>query len=107
MNQEENHKLFTQTKKVPFVMMMLVYIGWKSQRICAHVVAAAEAMKCLDSFIVSYRKSKMRPNYTAVVMHTQPLGSKPGTRKRKAPANLQRPCRCGVSDKFISVRRSK
>ena len=69
-------------------------IGWKSQRICSHVVAAAESMGLLNSFVASYRKAKVQSNYTAVVTHNLPkgIGSKPGKQqKRKAPANVQKP----------------
>lgn len=78
-------------------------IGWKSQRICSHVVAAAESMGSLHSFIASYRKAKVGSNYTAVVTHNLPkgVGSKPGKQKRKAPANVQKPDVNSVINPFL------
>ena len=69
-------------------------IGRKSQRICSHIVAAAESMGLFNSFVAAYRKAKVHSNYTAVVTHnlSKGIGSKPGIQqKRKAPANVQKP----------------
>ena len=68
------------TNKRGFLCCDDACIGWKSQRICSHVVAAAESMGSLNSFVATYRKAKVQSNYTAVVTHNLPkgVGSKPG-----------------------------
>ena len=66
-------------------------IGWKSQKICAHVLAVAESKGHLEDFLQQYRA---KPNYTAVVSHgiAKSVGSKPGSKaKRKGPTGKQRP----------------
>ena len=64
-------------------------LGWKSQKICSHVLAAAEVMGSLERFLQSYKGSN---NYTAVVSHglSKSVGSKPGKTKRKGPANVRK-----------------
>ena len=54
-------------------------LGWKSQRICSHVLAAAESMGCLEEFLQNYKGSKTFPNFTAVVTHgiSKGVGKKP------------------------------
>ena len=69
-------------------------IGWKSQKICAHVLAVAESKGHLEDFLQQYRAKKTQPNYTAVVSHgiAKSVGSKPGSKaKRKGPTGKQRP----------------
>jgi len=63
-------------------------MGWKSQRICAHTLAAAESMGCLEDFIRMFTKSKHQPNFTSLVTHNVPkgVGSKPGKPKLKGPS---------------------
>lgn len=68
-------------------------VGWKSRKICSHVLAVAELMGCLKEFLRHYRGRKTLPNYTAVVSHglAKSVGSKPGSKtKRKGPASKQR-----------------
>lgn len=68
-------------------------LGWKAQRICAHVVAAAESMGCLDTFLKTYNKgSKAQPNYTAAVTHglSKAVGTKPSKPKRKGPSTSRK-----------------
>ena len=67
--------------------------GWKSQRICAHVLAAAESMGCLDNFLKGYNKgSKAQPNYTAAVTHglSKAVENKPSKPKRKGHSVLRK-----------------
>lgn len=68
-------------------------LGWKAQRICAHVLAAAESMGCFDNFLKGYNKgSKAQSNYTAAVTHwlSKAVGTKPGKSKRKGPSMLRK-----------------
>ena len=67
-------------------------LGWKSQRICSHVLAAAESMGCLSEFLKGYKGSKTHPNLTAAVTHglSKGVGKKPGHPKRKGPATSRR-----------------
>ena len=45
-------------------------LGWKAQRICSHVLAAAESMGWLGEFLQNYYKGhKTFPNFTATVTH--------------------------------------
>ena len=71
-------------------------LGWKSQRICSHVLAAAESMGCLEEFLQNYKGNKTCPNFTAAVTTTHGIpkgaGKKLGGKaKRKGPASLHRP----------------
>ena len=79
-------------------------LGWKSQRICSHVLAAAESMGCLEEFLQHYKGNKTCPNFTAAVTHGIPKGAgkKPGGKaKRKGPASLHRPEIETVIDPFV------
>ena len=77
--------------------------GWKAQRICSHVLAAAESMGSLEEFLQNYKGNKTYPNFTAAVTHGTPkgVGKKPGKPKRKGPARLYRPEIETVIDPFI------
>ena len=79
-------------------------LGWKAQRICSHVLAAAESMGCLGDFLQNYKGHKTFPNFTATVTHgiSKGVGKKPGKTKRKGPANLHRPEIETVIDPFES-----
>ena len=44
-------------------------LGWKAQRICSHVLAAAESMGSLGEFLQNYKGHKTFPNFTATVTH--------------------------------------
>ena len=68
-------------------------LGWKAQRICAHVLAAAESMGCLNTFLKGYNKgTKVQPNYTAAVTHglSKAVGNKPSKQKRKGPSTSRK-----------------
>lgn len=49
-------------------------IAWQSQKFCSHVLAVAENKNCLGDYLTSYRRSKVKGNYTAVCMHSQAKG---------------------------------
>jgi len=44
-------------------------LGWKAQRICSHVLAAAESMGSLAEFLKCYNGKRTIPNLTAAVTH--------------------------------------
>ena len=77
-------------------------IGWKSQTICAHTLAAAESMSCLEDFIWMFTKSKQQPNFTSLVTHNVPkgVGNKLGKPKCKEPSNSKRPDIVSYVDPF-------
>ena len=71
-----------------------VCLGWKSQKMCSHVLAAAEKMGCLDKTLQAYRKLKQPINYTSALTHglSKNVGKKPGaTSKRKGPPGVSKP----------------
>ncbi len=61
--------------------------NFKSLGICSHSVAVAEVNKQLSEFLVSFKKTKKRPNFTQLALHGMPAGrGKKGSqasRKRK------------------------
>ena len=72
-------------------------LGWKSQKICSHILATAEKMGCLKETIQSYRRLKQPISYTAVLTHglSKNVGKKPGTAsKRKGTPNVSLISRC-------------
>ena len=81
MNQERNHILLSKANTSKGVINRdNACLGWKAQRICANVLAAAESMGCLDAFLKGYNKgNKAQPNYTATVTHglSKAVGTKP------------------------------
>ena len=56
-------------------------LGWKSQKMCSHVLAVAEKMGYLDETIQGYRRLKHPTCYTAALTHglSKNVGKKPGT----------------------------
>ena len=56
-------------------------------------LACPEEKKCLEEFLIGYKRSKTTGNYTAVSTHNQPksVGKKPGGTKRKGPSQYKKP----------------
>ena len=44
-------------------------LGWKSQKMCSHVLATTEKMGCLNESIQAYRRLKQPISYTAALTH--------------------------------------
>ena len=55
-SEEKPHVVVQSKHKRGIINCDNACLGWKAQRICAHVLAAAESMGCLDTFLKGYNK---------------------------------------------------
>ena len=80
-------------------------LGWKSQKVCYHVLATAEKIGCLKETTESYRRLKQPISYTAALTHgfSKNVGKKQGTTsKHKGAPNVCKPDIQMYADSFSS-----